>query len=320
MSKPSISKSPSILLSVIVPCYNEEAVLNQLHLRLAAILETISENYEVIYVSDGSTDNTDNLLEDMVSDDQKNRVKFIKFSRNFGHQIAVTAGIEYAQGEAIVLIDADLQDPPELISEMVAKWQEGYQVVYCQRRKRDGESKFKLVTAKWFYQILAYLSDVNIPVNTGDFRLMDRKVVEVIKNMPEKDRFIRGMVAWVGFKQFALQYDREERFAGESKYPFWKMVKFATDGILSFSIKPLRLSTLLGLVSSLLSFIGIIYALIMWVVGSPVLGWTLMFIAIMFFSGVQLISLGVIGEYMGRSYAESKGRPLYIIEDIRGFE
>lgn len=320
MSTSCKSDSCPVFLSVVVPCYNEEAVLNQLHLRLTSILETISGIYEIIYISDGSTDRTNDLLEDMVNNSQKGLVKFIKLSRNFGHQIAVTAGIEHAQGDAVVLIDADLQDPPELIPSMMTKWQEGYQVVYCQRRRRDGESAFKLITSKWFYQILAYLSDVDIPVNTGDFRLMDRKVVNAIKNMPERDRFVRGMVAWVGFRQFALQYDREERFAGESKYPFWKMVRFATDGILSFSIKPLRLSTLLGLVSSFLSFIGIVYALIMWFIGSPVLGWTLMFIAIMFFGGIQLISLGVIGEYIGRSYAESKGRPLYIIEDQKGFE
>jgi len=290
-----------------------------LHLRLVTVLKKIDGNYEIIYVSDGSTDNTNSILEDMVSHDKEGRLKLIKLSRNFGHQTAVTAGIEFAKGDAVVLIDADLQDPPELIPEMLEKWQENYKVIYCQRKKRKGESRFKLITAKWFYKALAYLSDVDIPVNTGDFRLMDRKVVDVINSMPEKDRFIRGMVAWVGFKQFALQYEREERYAGESKYPFWKMVKFATDGILSFSIKPLRLSTLLGFVSSLFSFLGVIYALVMWIIGSPVLGWTLMFIAIMFFSGVQLISLGVIGEYVGRSYAESKNRPLYIIDEKRGF-
>ncbi len=313
------SKYDTMLLSIVVPCYNEEEVLNQLHSRLVTVLNKIDGNYEIIYVSDGSTDNTNSILEGMVSHDKEKRLKLIKLSRNFGHQTAVTAGIEFAKGDAVVLIDADLQDPPELIPEMLKKWQENYKVVYCQRKKRKGESRFKLITAKWFYQALAYLSDVDIPVNTGDFRLMDRKVVDVIKSMPEKDRFIRGMVAWVGFKQFALQYEREERYAGESKYPFWKMAKFATDGILSFSIKPLRLSTLLGFISSLLSFVGVIYALIMWIIGSPVLGWTLMFIAIMFFSGVQLISLGVIGEYVGRSYAESKNRPLYIIDEKKGF-
>ena len=319
MSNSVISHSQTVDISVVVPCYNEEEVLNEFHLRLTTALKTQSENYEVIYVSDGSEDNTDKFLRRIVKDDQKKRLRFIKFSRNFGHQIAVSAGIEYAKGETVVLIDADLQDPPELIPEMFLKWKEGYSVVYCQRKMRTGESKFKLVTANWFYKILSYLTEINIPTNTGDFRLMDRKVVEVLKNMPEKDRFIRGMVAWIGFRQFALNYDRDKRFAGKSKYPLWKMTKLAMDGILSFSIKPLRLATLLGITSSFISLIGIFYALIMWFYGTPVVGWTLMFIAIMFFSGVQLISLGLIGEYMGRSYAESKGRPLYIIEDMQGF-
>ena len=305
-------------ISVIVPCYNEQDVISHTHKRLLKALNGVVDDYEIIYISDGSTDKTNQLLDDIYSNNEIH-VKILKFSRNFGHQVAVTAGIDNAQGDAVILIDADLQDPPEIIPEMIEKWREGYEVVYCQRKKRKGESRFKLITAKWFYKVLSYLSDVDIPVNTGDFRLMDRKVVDVLKKMPEKDRFIRGMVAWVGFRQFALQYEREKRYAGESKYPFIKMVKFAVDGILSFSIKPLRISTLFGFVASFFSFIGVIYALTMWLIGSPVLGWTLMFIAIMFFSGIQLISLGVIGEYIGRSYAESKNRPLYIIDEKRGF-
>lgn len=312
-------KIDQIYVSVIVPCYNEQEVIAQTHKRLTSVLTNLDVKYEIIYVSDGSSDGTNNLLEKIYNENNRDTVKTILFSRNFGHQIAVTAGVDHAKGAAIILIDADLQDPPELIPEMIEKWKEGYQVVYCQRKKRTGESKFKLLTAKYFYKILTYLSDVEIPVDTGDFRLMDRKVVDVIKSMPEKDRFIRGMVSWVGFKQFALQYEREERYAGESKYPFWKMVKFAVDGILSFSIKPLRLSTLLGFTSSFLSLGGILYALVMWAIGAPVVGWTLMFIAIMFFSGVQLISLGVIGEYIGRTYAATKNRPLYIIDEMRGF-
>ena len=308
------------ILSVVVPCYNEKEVIIETHTRLSGVLHAINITYEIIYVSDGSSDGTNKILDSIKDSDNEGTVKIIKFSRNFGHQIAVTAGIDYSAGEAVILIDADLQDPPELIEEMLNKWRDGNDVVYCQRRKRDGESKFKLVTASLFYRVLSYLSDVSIPVDTGDFRLMDRKVVNVIKEMPERDRFVRGMVSWVGFNQCALPYDREERLAGESKYPFWKMMKFAVDGILSFSIKPLRLSTALGFASSIVSFIGIIYALVMWVVGTPVLGWTLMFIAIMFFGGVQLISLGIIGEYVGRTYAESKGRPLYVIESRRGFD
>ena len=310
----------NLFLSVIVPCFNEQEVIECTHNRLATILSKVNMKYEIIYVSDGSSDETNDLLAKIYLNNNSGTVKTVLLSRNFGHQIAVTAGIDNAEGDAVILIDADLQDPPEYIPEMIEKWKEGYQVVYCQRNKREGESKFKLLTAKYFYKTLGYLSDVEIPVDTGDFRLMDRKVVDAIKSMPERDRFIRGMVSWIGFKQYALQYDREERYAGESKYPFWKMVKFAVDGILSFSIKPLRLSTLLGFISSLLSFSGIAYAFIMWVTGVPVRGWTLMFIAIMFFSGVQLISLGVIGEYIGRIHAETKNRPLYIINEKNGFK
>jgi len=299
------------LLSVVVPCYNEDEIIIETIKRFRTLCDRLVDfDVELIFVDDGSIDQT---FEHLKSNTGGLRCKLISLSRNFGHQIAVTAGIDEACGDIVVLIDADLQDPPELIPDMIEKWKEGYQVVYCQRKKRSGESIFKIVTAKIFYRVLAYLSDVNIPVDTGDFRLMDRKVVDVLQGMPEKDRFIRGMVSWVGFKQYALKYERKERIAGESKYPLWKMVKFAVDGILSFSIKPLRLSTLLGFISSFFAFIGIIYALVMWLVGTPVLGWTLMFIAIMFFGGVQLISLGIIGEYVGRTYAESKKRPLYVI-------
>ncbi len=310
--------SKTIVVSVVVPCFNEESVISYTNERLTNVLSDLNINYEIIYISDGSTDKTNELLDEIYK--QSNNVKLIKFSRNFGHQIAVTSGIDYAGGRAVILIDADLQDPPELIPKMLEKWQEGYEGVYCQRKARMGESRFKLFTAKWFYKILAYLSDVDIPANTGDFRLIDRKIVDVIKTMPERDRFIRGMVSWIGFNQFALQYERDERYAGQSKYPLSKMVKFAIDGILSFSIKPLRVSTVAGLVSSFFSFLGIIYALIMWMFGTPILGWTLMFIAIMFFGSVQLISLGIIGEYVGRSYAESKNRPLYVIGEKSGFK
>lgn len=307
-------------ISIIVPCYNEEDVIEHTHKRLTDVMSATNYNYEIIYVSDGSHDQTNILLDKLHKKNNYGDMKLIVFSRNFGHQLAVTAGIDHAKGDAVILIDADLQDPPEYIPQMLEKWEDGYEVVYCQRKKREGESRFKLFTARYFYKVLTYLSDVQIPVDTGDFRLMDRQVVDAVKGMTESDRFIRGMVAWVGFNQYALQYDREERFAGESKYPFWNMIKFAVDGILSFSIKPLRLSTLLGFISSLLSFSGIAYAFIMWFAGTPVRGWTLMFIAIMFFSGVQLICLGVIGEYIGRTYAETKNRPLYIVKKKNGFD
>ncbi|MDA7834664.1 glycosyltransferase family 2 protein [Methylophilaceae bacterium] len=306
-------------ISVIVPCYNEEEVINHTHKRLTAVLSKIKMKCEIIYVSDGSDDKTNSLLEKIHLNDNNGIVKIVFLSRNFGHQIAITAGIDYAKGDAVILIDADLQDPPELIPTMIEKWKEGYRVVYGQRKNRQGESRFKLFTAKYFYKTLTYLSDIHIPEDTGDFRLMDRKVVDVIKSMPEKDRFLRGMVAWLGFNQFALKYDRVERYAGESKYPFWKMVKFSIDAILSFSIKPLRIAMLLGFTSSIVSLGGILYAITKWMIGTPVVGWTLMFIAIMFFSGVQLISLGVIGEYIGRSYSETKNRPLYVIDKKEGF-
>ena len=320
MNESTEKKNDTPLLSVIVPCFNEEEVINQFHLRLSSAIEKLGSNYEVIYVSDGSTDKTNELIANLVSNCKNNQIKFISFSRNFGHQIAVTAGIDYASGMAVVLIDADLQDPPELIHEMIQKWKEGYHVVYCQREKREGESLFKLISASLFYKVLTILSDVKIPMDTGDFRLIDRKVVDELKNMPEKDRFIRGMVSWVGFKQYALKYKRDERYAGVSKYPFWKMFRFAVDGILSFSNKPLRLATFTGFLSSFLSLIGIIYAIVMWITGVPVLGWTLMFIALLFFGGAQLITLGIIGEYIGRSYVESKRRPLYIIGEQLGFK
>jgi polyisoprenyl-phosphate glycosyltransferase len=316
MSNKNISE---VEVSIIVPCYNEDLVIAHTHKRLKNELEKLGNKYEIVYVNDGSFDKTRKILKEISGKDADN-VKIINFSRNFGHQIAVTAGIDHAIGNAVILIDADLQDPPELIHDMVRIWKEGYDIVYGQRKQRKGESKFKLLTAKLFYRLLAYLSDVNIPVDTGDFRLLDRKVVEVLKKMPERDRFIRGMVAWVGFKQFALQYDRDERLLGESKYPFWKMVAFATDGILSFSVKPLRIATIIGFISSIVAFLGIFYAFIMRFIGDPIEGWTLMFIAIMFLGGVQLISLGIIGEYIGRTYGESKKRPLYVMDDFHDNE
>lgn len=315
----SNKKTREVEVSIIVPCYNEELVIAHTHKRLKSELEKLENKYEIVYVNDGSFDKTRKILKEISGKDTDN-VKIINFSRNFGHQIAVTAGIDHARGNAVILIDADLQDPPELIHDMVRIWKEGYDIVYGQRKQRKGELKFKLLTAKLFYRLLAYLSDVKIPLDTGDFRLLDRKVVDVLKKMPERDRFIRGMVAWVGFKQFALQYNRDERLLGESKYTFWKMLAFATDGILSFSVKPLRIATIIGLISSIFAFLGVFYAFIMRFIGDPIEGWTLMFIAIMFLGGVQLVSLGIIGEYIGRTYGESKKRPLYVMDDFHDNE
>ena len=308
-----------MLLSIVIPCYNEEEVIKTTHARLTCVLEKITADFELIYVDDGSRDSTAQLLCQLQKSDS--RVRVILLSRNFGHQMATTAGIEYSIGDGVVLIDADLQDPPELIQDMVEKWSQGYDVVYGVRSERIGESAFKLWTAKAFYRLINYLSDVTIPLDTGDFRLMDRRVVKALSAMPERDRFLRGMVSWVGFRQIPLPYQRDKRLAGVSKYPFWKMVRFASDGILSFSLVPLRLAIWFGFCALALAFLGIIYALVVRLFTSnwqP--GWALLFIGILSMGGVQLIFLGVIGEYIGRIYREEKRRPLYIVREHLGFD
>lgn len=307
------------LLSVAVPCFNEEAALPHTHQRLIGALEAIGLDFEIVYVDDGSTDHTAEILRVLQADDR--RVRVIRFSRNFGHQVAVTAALEHASGDAVVVIDADLQDPPEVIGEMVDRWREGYHVVHAQRHERRGESRFKLWTAKTFYRLMRLLADIDMPLDTGDFRLIDRQVVAALNNMPERDRFVRGMVTWVGFRQTEVTYSREPRIAGTSKYPLWKMVRFAADGIFSFSLVPLRLATAMGFVTSALALMGIVYALVMRLFTSIwVSGWTLLFIAVLFVGGVQLVSLGILGEYMGRIYRESKRRPLYVAQERLGFE
>lgn len=311
-----------MLVSVVVPCYNEEPVIRETHKRLVAVLEQLRPDaFELIYVNDGSRDRTLELLEELQAADA--RVRVLSFSRNFGHQIAVTAGLDHAEGDAVVLIDADLQDPPAVILEMVERWRDGYHVVYGMRTDRPGETRFKLWTAKLFYRLLNKLSDVEIPLDVGDFRLMDRRVVEVMRAMPERDRYLRGMVSWVGFRQIAVMYRREPRFAGESKYPLFKMLRFATDGIISFSNVPLRLAVWAGVFAIFLAFGGIIYALVLRLYFSEthwVRGWTSTFVAILFLGGTQLIFLGFIGEYIGRIYGEVKRRPLYILQERLGFE
>ena len=304
----------SPILSVVVPCYNEQEVIQTTHARLTEVLPGIEADYELLYVNDGSRDRTIGMLREIERNDP--RVRVLTFSRNFGHQAAVTAGVQHARGDAVVLIDADLQDPPEVIGEMVAKWNQGYHVVYGVRRSREGETKFKLATARTFYRMLNKLSEVPIPLDTGDFRLMDRCVVDQLNAMPERDRFIRGMVSWIGFRQTMVEYDRAKRFAGESKYPLRKMLKFALDGILSFSIKPLRLAANLGFLVSAFSVLLIFYALYKRLFTSDwVSGWTLMFTMTVFLGGIQLICLGIIGEYVGRIYGETKRRPLYILDE-----
>ncbi|HEV2420434.1 MAG TPA: glycosyltransferase family 2 protein [Candidatus Acidoferrales bacterium] len=311
---------PGIHLSVVVPCLNEQEVICDTHRRLTAVLEQASLAFEVIYVDDGSADETADLLREIQIHDP--RVRIVRFSRNFGHQIAITAGLEHASGDAVAIIDADLQDPPEVILEFFRKWMDGYDVVYGVRSERDGETAFKLWTAKAFYRVIGKLSDTPIPLDTGDFRLMDRRVVEALLSMPERDRFVRGMVSWLGFSQFAVPYRRAARAAGATKFSLFKMLRFAADGIVSFSISPLRVATWIGFAASGLAVMGIVLALVeQWFgVTGLVKGWTSTFIAVLFMGGVQLICLGIIGEYVGRVYGESKRRPLYVVREKAGFE
>ena len=308
------------LLSIVVPCFNEAEVLWEAHGRLLQTLRQLDGlDFEIIYVDDGSRDATPDMLREIQAFDPRTRT--LRFSRNFGHQTAVTAGLEHASGDAVVLIDADLQDPPELIAEMVARWREGYHVAYGVRTDREGETRFKLATAKAFYRLLNRLSETEIPLDTGDFRLMDRTVVDALRAMPERDRFVRGMVAWAGFRQIAVPYRRAARFAGESKYPFLKMLRFALDGLTSFSRAPLRLATWMGFLVSGVALAAITYALFLRLfTNNWVTGWTALFIAVLFVGGAQLLSLGVIGEYIGRIYGETKRRPLYLVEEAHGFE
>lgn len=302
-------------ISVVIPMYYEEEVARECYKRTNNVLEEL-QNYEheIIFVNDGSKDNTLNILEDIANEDKK--VKVVSFSRNFGHQAAVTAGLKEVTGDAILIIDSDMQDPPELLPEMLTLWEQGNEVIYAKRKVRKGESHFKLFTAKMFYKVLNGLSDVEIPKDTGDFRLVDRKVVDVINSMPEHNKFLRGLFSWVGFKQIPFEYERKERFAGKTKYPLKKMLKLASDGIIGFSSKPLKLIGGLGIISIFISFIILIYALISYAfdLNDLTAGWTSLMVAITFFAGVQLVSLWMIGEYIARIYDETKKRPQYIVD------
>lgn len=301
-------------ISVIVPMYFEEAVVSECYKRLKEVLTNLDNyEYEIIFIDDGSRDQTLSILEKIAMVDKN--VKIISFSRNFGHQAAVQAGLKLSTGDAVVIIDADLQDPPELIPQMISLWENGNDVIYAKRKSREGETKFKLFSAKMFYNILNDLSDVSIPKDTGDFRLADRKVVDVINSLPEHNKFFRGLFSWVGFKQAPIEYERKERFAGETKYPLNKMIKLAKDGIFSFSTKPLKFVTRLGIVSIIISILILIYSLLSFIFDWNNLtpGWTSIMVTITFFAGIQLVSLGMISEYIGRIYDESKNRPSYII-------
>jgi len=299
-------------LSLIVPIYNEEATIDELRARLLPVLEPLG-TFEVILINDGSKDRSAEMLDALAASDP--RFAALHFSRNFGHQAAVTAGLHESTGECAVIIDADLQDPPELIAEMVRKWQGGFDVVYAQRRERAGESRMKKGTAFLFYRTLAALTEVDVPTDTGDFALLDRKVVDVLNSMPERNRYIRGLRAWVGFRQTAVQFDRAERFAGETKYPFRRMVALAFDGIFSLSKAPLRLAVYFGILSAGLSFLLGIWFIIERLTGrfETVRGWASTIVVVLFLGGVQLICIGAIGEYIGRTYDEAKQRPLYIV-------
>ena len=303
-----------ITYSIVAPIFNEKENISELHRRVAGVLDSTGEPWELILIDDGSTDGSTDIIRELAKKDQ--RVRPVIFARNFGHQIAITAGWDYARGDAIVIIDADLQDPPELIIEMAKKWREGNEVVYAVRSERDGESWFKLWTASLFYRIIYRITDIKIPLDTGDFRLMDRKVVDVLKQMPERHRFPRGMSAWVGFKQVGIEYKRAARVAGETKYPFRKMIRLALNAVTSFSYFPLQVATFFGFVSASVAILAIPVVIYMRITGSQAFfGQATTLIAVLFLGGVQLISLGILGEYIGRLYDEAKGRPLYIVRE-----
>lgn len=309
-------------ISVVIPMYYEEEVVDICYKRVVNNLKKLSDkyNYEIIFINDGSKDSTLEILKKIASNDDN--VKIISFSRNFGHQAAVTAGIRNVTGDAIIIMDADLQDPPELFEGMIEKWEDGYEVVYGKRKTREGESIFKLLTARMFYNTLNKLSEIEIPKDTGDFRLVDRKVIDVIATLPEHNKFLRGLFSWVGFNQYAYEYNRVNRVAGKTKYPFKKMFKLATDGILSFSAKPLKIVGAIGIFSVIVSIIILIYSIVsyMFKLNSLTPGWTSIMCTMTFIGGIILISLWMIGEYIARIYEESLGRPEYIIDELINFK
>ncbi|MEJ2448703.1 MAG: glycosyltransferase family 2 protein [Anaerolineales bacterium] len=300
--------------TIIAPIYNEIDNIQHLYQRVSEVMESTGESWEFVMVDDGSSDGSREAILDLQAQDQ--RIVPVIFARNFGHQIAVTAGLDYSRGDAVVIIDADLQDPPEVILQLIEKWKEGYEVVYAVRSKREGESWFKLFTASAFYRLIRRITDVDLPMDSGDFRLLDRSVVEVLNGMREKHRFLRGMSVWVGFRQTGVEYERAERFAGETKYPLKKMLRLASDAITGFSYFPLQMATYLGFIAAGLSILAIPVVIILRLTGShPLLGQATTLIAVLFLGGVQLISLGILGEYVGRLYDEAKDRPLYIVRE-----
>jgi len=302
------------VFTVVAPVFNEKGSLMEFYRRVHDVMESTGEGWELVLVDDGSQDGSTEIIRQLAVDD--GHVRPVIFARNFGHQIAVTAGLDYSRGKAVTIIDSDLQDPPEVILDLIAKWREGYEVVFAVRAEREGETAFKLWTASLFYRLIDKITDVRIPMDTGDFRLMDRRVVDVMNRMREHHRFLRGMSAWVGFKQVGVPYKRLARFAGSTKYPFRKMLKLALTAITGFSYLPLQIATFLGFIAAGLSLVAALVVLILRATtGEVFLGQASTLIAVLFLGGVQLISLGILGEYIGRIYDEVKGRPLYIVRE-----
>ncbi len=304
--------------SIVAPVFNEQELLPEFYQRVMATMDQLGEPWELVLINDGSRDRTPEIMRELHAQDP--RVKVINFSRNFGHQLAITAGIDYAGGQAVVVIDSDLQDPPEVIPTLIADWKKGSQVVFAVRTEREGETAFKKATASVFYRIIRNITNVDIPVDTGDFRLMDRKVVNALKQMREQKRFMRGLSVWVGFRQSGVGYKRDARKAGETKYPFRKMLKFAMDGITAFSYLPLQMATYAGFTIAALGVLGIILVIALRLMGQQLTGQATTLVAVLFIGGVQLVFLGLIGEYLGRIYDEVKRRPLYIVAEELGFE
>lgn len=307
------------MFSIVAPVFNEVDNLRRLHERVTGVMQQTGEPWELVLVDDGSTDGSGELMQALYEQDPEH-IRAVRFARNFGHGIAVTAGMDYAQGQAVILIDADLQDPPEVILDLIAKWREGYEVVYAVRAEREGETWFKRTTAALFYRLLSRITDVRIPLDTGDFRLMDRQVVDAIRSMRERHRFVRGMVSWVGFRQTGVSYTRHKRYAGQTKYTLRKMLRLAWDGVTSFSYFPLQLATYLGFGIAALSAVAILIVVLLRLFSDtePLKGQATTLVMVLFLGSIQLISLGIIGEYLGRIYNEVKERPLYIVRSVLG--
>lgn len=302
------------VISIIAPIFNESGNIPELYRRVSETMNASGDDWELLFIDDGSTDGSTDMIRRLAQDDS--HVRPVIFARNFGHQIAVTAGLDYSRGDAVIIIDSDLQDPPEVIPDLIAKWREGFEVVYAVRAEREGETWFKLFTAKLFYRLIYKITDVDLPLDTGDFRLLDRQVVNVLNQMREHHRFLRGMSVWVGFRQVGVPYKRAARYAGETKYPLRKMARFASDAITSFSYFPLQLATYIGFLSAGISILAIPVVIILRLTGSQAfIGQATTLISVLFLGGVQLISLGILGEYIGRLFQEAKGRPLYIVRE-----